>query len=107
MILKPSVVDPEVWMILYVVEGQVDLLVGVLVTYVDDLLYLAERELIEALHSWLCEEWPSSPLEWTTTGTRYLGVEIKQDETGVFFISQKGVPGESGEELRLGAWRPC
>eukprot|EP00439_Symbiodinium_sp_Y106_P044585 s732_g5.t1 len=89
-ILKPSVVDPEVWMILYVVEGQVDLLVGVLVTYVDDLLYLAERELIEALHSWLCEEWPSSPLEWTTTGTRYLGVEIKQDETGVFFISQKG-----------------
>ena len=89
LLLKATVVDPEVWMILYCVEGAPDVLAGVLVTYVDDLLYLAENQVIVKLHTWLCEEWPSSPLEWTTDGTKYLGVEIEQKEN-YFLISQRG-----------------
>ena len=89
-LLKPSVVDPEVWMIIYQEEEKQDTLVGVLVTYVDDLLYLAEPEVINTVHSWLSEEWPSSPLEWTSDGTRYLGVEILQNQEGAFLISQRG-----------------
>ncbi|CAE7352485.1 RE1, partial [Symbiodinium necroappetens] len=110
LVLKATVVDPEVWMILYSVEGAPDVLAGVLVTYVDDLLYLAENQVIITLHSWLCEEWPSSPLEWTTDGTKYLGVEIVQSE-GHFLISQRGYLEslvrsydlEPGEHVRL----PC
>ena len=110
LLLKPSIVDPEVWMILYCVDGVSDVLTGVLVTYVDDLLYLAERATIEVLHAWLCEEWPSSPLEWTEDGTRYLGVEIVQTE-GHFLISQRGYlenlvrsyDFEPGQQIRL----PC
>ena len=90
LILKPSVVDPEVWMIIYQASGEQDSLVGVLVTYVDDLLYLAESAVITAVHSWLSKEWPSAPLEWTKEGTRYLGVEILQKDEGYFLISQKG-----------------
>ncbi|CAE7259551.1 RE1, partial [Symbiodinium microadriaticum] len=90
LILKPSVVDPEVWMIVYQVNGEQDTLVGVLVTYVDDLLYLAESAVITAVHSWLSKEWPSAPLEWTKEGTRYLGVEILQKDEGFFLISQRG-----------------
>ncbi|CAE7215721.1 GIP, partial [Symbiodinium necroappetens] len=89
-LLKPSVVDPEVWMIIYREEEKQDTLVGVLVTYVDDLLYLAEPDVINTVHSWLSEEWPSSPLEWTSDGTRYLGVEILQNQEGAFLISQRG-----------------
>ena len=98
LLLKPSIVDPEVWMILYCVDGVSDVLTGVLVTYVDDLLYLAERATIEVLHAWLCEEWPSSPLEWTEDGTRYLGVEIVQTE-GHFLISQRGYLENPCQEL--------
>ncbi|CAE7236757.1 RE1 [Symbiodinium sp. CCMP2456] len=109
--LRASIVDPEVWMILYSVDNAPDVLTGVLVTYVDDLLYLAEKEVIVALHGWLCEDWPSSPLEWTSDGTRYLGVEIEQAKEGHFLISQRGyleslVKGydlEPGEQIRL----PC
>ena len=90
LVLKPSVVDPEVWMIVYKVGGEQDTLVGVLVTYVDDLLYLAEPNVITTVHSWLGEEWPSAPLEWTKEGTRYLGVEILEKEEGFFLISQRG-----------------
>ena len=90
LILKPSVVDPEVWMIVYQANGEQDTLVGVLVTYVDDLLYLAESAVITAVHSWLSKEWPSAPLEWTKEGTRYLGVEILQKDEGFFLISQRG-----------------
>ncbi|CAE7577689.1 RE1 [Symbiodinium sp. CCMP2456] len=89
LVLKATIVDPEVWMILYCVEGASDVLAGVLVTYVDDLLYLAEEQVIITVHAWLCEEWPSSPLEWTTDGTKYLGVEIVQRE-GHFLIPQRG-----------------
>eukprot|EP00439_Symbiodinium_sp_Y106_P069658 s1140_g12.t1 len=109
--LRASIVDPEVWMIVYTVEGEPDVLTGVLVTYVDDLLYLAEEQVIVMLHAWLCEDWPSSPLEWTSDGTRYLGVEIEQTNEGHFLISQRGyleslVKGydmEPGEHVRL----PC
>ena len=88
--LKASVVDPEVWMIIYRDEDSHELLTGVLVTYVDDLLYLAEAEVIRTLHGWLCEEWPSSPLEWTHDGTRYLGVEIQQEPEGFFLFPKRG-----------------
>ncbi|CAE7214330.1 RE1 [Symbiodinium microadriaticum] len=81
--LQASIVDPEVWMILYSTGDGPDILTGVLVTYVDD--------------TWL--------------RIRYLGVEIEQADDGHFLISQRGyleslVRGydlEPGEHARL----PC
>ena len=55
LMLKPSVVDPEVWMIVYRRDREQDVLTGILVTYVDDVLYLAEADVTEAVHGWLCE----------------------------------------------------
>ena len=53
-------------------------LVGLLVTYVDDILYLSEVHIVNALHAFVLEEWPASALEWVNekVAARYLGVEI-------------------------------
>ena len=86
---KASEVDPELW---YVYEGdfaEAELL-AMIITYVDDIFYLAESELIKVLHAWVEEEWPCSPLQWAESeeGTRYLGIEIKQNENKQFELCQ-------------------
>ena len=67
-------------------------LLALLITYVDDLFYLAERPLVEALHAWVQQAWPCSSLEWADSeqGARYLGMEIKQVQDGSFELSQQG-----------------
>ena len=54
---------------------------GVVVTYVDDLLYLGAEGVIKALHEFVELEWLTSLLEWINevTPVRYLGVENLQD----------------------------
>ena len=51
-------------------------LLGLVVTYVDDILYLGELYIINALHSFVVEKWPA--MEWVNDkiAVRYLGVEI-------------------------------
>ena len=83
-----TISDPELWL---VQEECTKELYGLLVTYVDDLLYFGKRDLIEALHRFVLEEWPASDLEWINEdlAVRYLGVEIWKGKNGGFLISQQ------------------
>ncbi|CAE7452429.1 GIP, partial [Symbiodinium necroappetens] len=56
---------------------------SILVTYVDDLLYLAARDIITSLHEKIGSIWPCSELEFATEGLRYLGMELVQEESTV------------------------
>ena len=75
LILRPTLSETELWMVLD--EGTGELL-GLVVTYVDDILYLGEVPIINAVHSFVIEKWPASALEWVNEkiAVRYLGVEI-------------------------------
>ena len=78
LVLRPTIVEPELWMILCEVTGKLH---GLMVLYVDDILYLSDRDVIEAVHRFITEEWPTSPLEWLNEHkpVRYLGVEILRE----------------------------
>ena len=114
-ILQPSLVDPELWLV-YNVDGETQEkgnLIGLIITYVDDLFYLSTPEVIETLHKWVEAEWPCSALEWANSedGTRYLGLTVKQDSDGSFVISQEGyildLVRSYSMENAIGAKLPC
>ena len=91
MILKliPTVAEPELWL---VKDESTNQLYGILVTYVDDLFFFGESELVCVLHKFILEEWPASDLEWVNeeNAVRYLGVEIlKCPDSGGFTVSQQ------------------
>ena len=88
--LRPSLADPELWLATWS-NGGPAALIALLVLYVDDIFYVSEEEVIQALHSWVVEEWPCSPLEWAHVGpgTRYLGCEVVQ-RGYQFLLSQTG-----------------
>ena len=88
LILKPTIAETELWMVLDEASG---LLLGLLVTYVDDILYLGEAHIVKALHAFVLEKWPASALEWVNdkVAVRYLGVEILwEPQSGSYSISQ-------------------
>ncbi|OLP91876.1 Copia protein [Symbiodinium microadriaticum] len=114
-IFKPSEADPDLWLV-YDEEDRErseDTLLGLVVTYVDDLLYLAPTTVVTAIHSWIGIEWPCSQLEWASDpkGTRYLGMEIQQRENYQFEISQEGYIKEllrnHNMEDAVGSRLPC
>ena len=79
--LKQLATDGELWMVLSSPDGVTQPnLVGILVTYVDDLLYLADAPVIELLHGRISTIGPRSSLEYAADGLRYLGMELKQGE---------------------------
>ena len=91
LVLKPVVMDSELWRIMFMdVEGELTLC-GVLVTYVDDLLYLCLKCVMEVLHQAVKDMWPCSTLEFAAQGegVRYLGMELYERENG-FLLSQAG-----------------
>ncbi|CAE7737410.1 GIP [Symbiodinium sp. CCMP2592] len=76
--LRPLITDGELWLILFLPTGaQRPQLKGLLVTYVDDLLYLAKRAIILLLHGKISSIWPWSDLEFSDKGLRYLGMELR------------------------------
>ncbi|CAE7456081.1 RE1 [Symbiodinium microadriaticum] len=77
-ILRPTVAEPELWMILCEVTGTMH---GLIVLYVDDIAYFSTKEIIVAIHDFITQEWPASPLEWISSEApvRYLGVEIRRE----------------------------
>ncbi|CAE7892782.1 RE1, partial [Symbiodinium necroappetens] len=77
-ILRPTVAEPELWMILCEVTGTMH---GLIVLYVDDIAYFSTKEIIVAIHDFITQEWPASPLEWISGDdpVRYLGVEIRKE----------------------------
>ena len=114
-VLKQSAADPEIWLAYDkddVVQSQGSLL-ALIITYVDDLFYLSDKPIVEAIHSWVQEAWPCSELEWADglCGTRYLGMEIRQQEDFAFELSQEGYIRELlrsyGMEDALSTKLPC
>ncbi|CAE7274707.1 unnamed protein product, partial [Symbiodinium sp. CCMP2456] len=97
LVLRPTVSEPELWMILGEVTGTLH---GLIVLYVDDIAYFSTPEVIRAVHAYVTAEWPASDLEWITesNSVRYLGVEIgreaRTNERGearfVYTIGQAG-----------------
>ena len=78
------ITDGELWMILVEPkDGGRPTLQGILVTYVDDLLYMGEKELILQLHERISSIWPCSALEFADEGLRYLGMELVQTKDHV------------------------
>ncbi|CAE7236687.1 RE1, partial [Symbiodinium sp. KB8] len=87
--LKQAVSESELWLLQ---DEQTKELHGLLVVYVDDLMYLAEGPVVESLHKAIMAMWPISNLEWIdgAKSVRYLGVEIKQNpDNKIFSISQQ------------------
>ena len=91
LVLKPLISDTELWLILYEKDTDVPVLSGIIVCYVDDLLYLALVEVIHAVHEVVSGMWPCSTLEFANQkgGIRYLGMELEVVE-GVFALGQRG-----------------
>ncbi|CAE7478405.1 RE1, partial [Symbiodinium necroappetens] len=82
--LKQMITDGELWMILVEPKGGGrPILRGILVTCVDDLLYMGQRELIVQVHEKISSIWPCSALEFADEGLRYLGMELVQEEAYV------------------------
>ncbi|CAE7607413.1 GIP, partial [Symbiodinium sp. CCMP2592] len=77
-VLRPTVSEPELWTIIDEVTG---VLYGLMVLYVDDIAYFSTKVIVNAVHAFVVEEWPASPLEWIGDGdpVRYLGVEIRTE----------------------------
>ncbi|CAE7828798.1 RE1 [Symbiodinium sp. CCMP2592] len=78
LILKPTVSEPELWIILDEVTG---IMYGLMVLYVDDIAYFSTEPIVLAVHAYVVKEWPASDLEWITeaNSVRYLGVEIGRE----------------------------
>ncbi|CAE7494560.1 GIP, partial [Symbiodinium necroappetens] len=109
--LKQMMTDSELWMILEEPkDGGQPSLKGILVTYVDDLLYLADTPVIELLHGRIGAIWPCSPLEYAKDGLRYLGMELKQ-EKDFFTLSQEAYMANlvrlHGLDVDVSAGLPC
>ena len=89
--LKPLISDTELWLILYVQDTEIPVVYGIIVCYVDDLLYLAVLEVIKAVHTAISGVWPCSALEFADQcgGIRYLGMELEVVD-GAFALGQRG-----------------
>ena len=91
LVLKSVVTDSELWRIMFMdAEGELTLC-GLLVTYVDDLLYLCLKCVMEVLHQAVKAMWPCSALEFAAQGegVRYLGMELYERDHG-FLLGQSG-----------------
>ena len=112
LVLRSVITDSELWRIMFMdAEGDLTLC-GILVTYVDDLLYLCLKCVMEVLHQAIKEMWPCSSLELAAQeeGVRYLGMELYEQDN-CFFLGQAGyveslVKGH-GLPLDTGAQLPC
>ena len=63
---------------------------GLMLVYVDDILILSTKGIVDALYTWLVSEWRCSSLEWVSDGCiRFLGVELRAFDKGIH-ISQSG-----------------
>ena len=84
LVLKPL-------MILYDHGPDDPVLYGIIVCYVDDLLYLALFEVVQAIHAVISGIWPCSTLEFAAQvgGIRYLGMELEVFD-GAFTLGQRG-----------------
>ena len=76
----------------WTIRDEDDVVVGVVVIYVDDILMCSSIHVVRALASAISGLWRTTDLALVTTGCplRFLGLEINIDEAGVFWVSQAG-----------------
>ena len=84
LVLRPLVSEPNLWRVLYQQEGQPDLLMGLMIVYVDDLLILSNDQVGDLLVKHIQSHWELSPPEriQAEPGTRFLGAELWNFEDG-------------------------
>ncbi|CAE7465544.1 GIP [Symbiodinium necroappetens] len=86
--LEQGTADSSVWRIM---KGTV--LMGYLVTYVDDFLVLSDKNTAGALHQWLLSEagWETDGLSEARPGhpVRFLGMQLQGHEDGHFSLDQE------------------
>ena len=92
--LQQMISEPNVWRLLYKEEGDrggEGTLVGMILVYVDDLLVLAQPDLVDPVLEEVKSIWDlSSPEEINgENGTRFLGSELWKFNTGEFMATQK------------------
>ncbi|CAE7216076.1 Cfap91 [Symbiodinium sp. CCMP2592] len=90
--LQQSKADAELWFVMFQSKDEAPRLVGLVVTYVDDIFYIGPVKIVEKIHGWVSAEWPCSGLEWASApeGIRYLGMEVYQRESGEYEVTQQG-----------------
>eukprot|EP00439_Symbiodinium_sp_Y106_P082589 s1232_g22.t1 len=85
--LSATTTDENLWQIK--LQGEEELQ-GLVLVYVDDILILAKREVVEAIYQWLVSDWKCSNLEWVEDGSlRLFGKELRVCGAGVH-LSQAG-----------------
>eukprot|EP00439_Symbiodinium_sp_Y106_P019156 s3996_g2.t1 len=103
--------DENLWKICFSSEPEVTQ--GLMLVYVDDILLMAMKEVVECIYQWLISEWKCSALEWIEGGAlRFLGVELRLQGGGIHLsqagyvrdlLRQHGVEERSSESLTV----PC
>ena len=92
---EPLDSEPNLWKLLEVdADGREGTLLGLMMTYVDDIFTVGSRPLVEAVIKEIQATWTSSPPEWIgTEPVRFLGMEVStfKDENNleVWHVSQK------------------
>ena len=105
--------DENVWSIRFVATEGEETTVGHINIYVDDILYVGLKPVIEAVQQWLTEEWKASELTWATADAtiRFLGLEIGRTDDGGVRLHQKGYIQEllrhHGDQVTRSYGTPC
>ena len=107
----PLVTDPNVWKITASGDGLIDEARGLMLVYVDDLLILGPRELVQRCLQRISQEWELSKPEWLNelSAVRFLGMGIMKVPCGVFLNQEdyiRDVLRKNGEELSYGSGVP-
>lgn len=76
--LEPMTSEPNLWKIMKKEKTTQDVHKGLMLVYVDDLLVLSEREIVEEAIQTISSRWDVSEPEWLneTKPTKFLGVKI-------------------------------
>ena len=90
--LKQHRADENIWSVRLVKADGTDVVKAYINVYVDDILYIGEPAVIEAMQAWLTSEWKASSLSWASEETtiRFLGLEIGRTQRGGVRIHQRG-----------------
>ena len=102
-VFRPLVSDPNVWKIVVKNDELEEKMKGVMLVYVDDLLILGEKGVVQGSLTRIKEEWDISPPEWLGPHkpVRFLGIDIWKSEAGIFLTQEsyaKDVLKRSGDE---------
>ncbi|CAE7242425.1 RE1 [Symbiodinium sp. CCMP2592] len=87
LMLKCMETDENVWLI----RGEQDSKIyGMMIVYVDDILFLSSNDIIRSMYKWLTDGWKCTALEMLDDGPiRFLGMELRKWRDGIH-VSQSG-----------------